>query len=302
MRTWLGHQAGAARRTLRSLAAAPLASAFNVIVVGIALALPVGLYVALANLQTAARAVSPEPRISVFLALDATRAETGAVEARLRAHAEVAGARFIPREEALAAMQRSSAMAGIAEGLGSNPLPDAFVIDARDSSAAALERLRAEIAGWPRVAKTQLDAEWAQRLDAIINLGRMALLLLAGALAFALVAITFNTIRLQILTRRDEIEVAMLIGATDAYIRRPFLYLGAVLGMLGGLAACGLVWGAATLIDATLAEFARLYGASWALTQLTASDAASILAFAAALGWVGAWLSVARHLSSARPR
>ncbi len=289
-------------RTVNSFAAAPLASLFNVIVVGIALALPVGLYVGLANLQTAAQAASPEPQLTVFLALDATHAEAGEIDARLKKHDEVARLRYIPREEALADMQRLSGMAGIAEGLGHNPLPDAFVIDARDTSTAALQRLRMELSGWPKVAHVQLDAEWAQRLDALLKLGRVAVLLLASVLAFALVAITFNTIRLQILTRREEIEVATLIGATDAFIRRPFLYFGAAVGALGGVAACALVWAATVVLNGALTDLAYLYGTRWEVRHLTLADGASVLGFAAALGWLGAWLSVARHLSAARPQ
>lgn len=302
MRTWLAHQVRALAGTVSRLAAAPLASLFNVIVVGLALALPVGLYVALANLQTAAHGASPEPQLTVFLALDATPVEVSGIDKRLRLHEQIARLRYIPRGQALEDLQRASGMTGIAEGLGHNPLPDAFVVDARDSTTAALQRLRTELAGWPKVAHVQLDAEWAQRLDALLKLGRVALLLLATALAFALVAITFNTIRLQILTRREEIEVATLIGATDAFIRRPFLYFGAALGTLGGLAACALVWAATAALNGALTDLAQLYGANWEVRRLTLADSASVLGFAAALGWIGAWLSVRRHLSEARPR
>lgn len=300
MRTWAAHQLGTLATTVRKVAASPLASLFNVIVVGIALALPTGLYVGLANVQTAARTASPEPQLTVFLALDASRGDVREIDTRLKKHEEVARLHYLPRDKALQDMQRASGMTGIVEGLGHNPLPDAFVVDARDSSAAALQRLRDELAGWPKVAHVQLDAEWAQRLDAVIKLGRVALLLLATVLAFALVAITFNTIRLQILTQREEIEVATLIGATAGFIRRPFLYYGAVVGALGGVAACMFVWGATTVLNGALTDLSYLYGARWEVRQLTLSDSLSVLAFAAALGWLGAWLSVARHLSDAR--
>ena len=288
--------------TLGKLLRFPLSTLFNVVVLGIALALPAALYVGLVNLQHAARAAAPEPQLTVFMALDATRAHTREVETRLTKHAQVAKLRYVPREQALEEMKRASGVAGIAEGLGYNPLPDAFVVDARDSSPGALQRLRTELAGVPKVARVQLDSEWAQRLDALLKLGRLALMLLATLLAFALVAVTFNTIRLQILTQREEIEVATLIGATAAFIRRPFLYYGALLGLLGGVASCVLVWAAATALNGALADLAYLYGARWQLRYLSAVDAVSLLAFAAALGWLGAWLSVSRHLADARPR
>jgi cell division transport system permease protein len=116
-------------------------------------------------------------------------------------------------------------------------------------------------------------------------------------LAFALVAVTFNTIRLQILTQREEIEVAGLIGATARFIRRPFLYYGAVLGLLGGLVAWAVVWLATRALNAALTDLSALYGASWVLRSLSVRDGLALLVFAAALGWLGAWLSVSRHLA-----
>lgn len=302
MRAWLRHHARALTGTLRKLVAFPFATAFNVMVLGIALALPAGLYVGIANLQSAARNAAPEPQLTVFMALDATPADVREIDTRLKKHDQVAHLRYVPREQALEEMKRASGMAGITDGLGQNPLPDAFVIDARDSSPSALQGLRAELAGWPKVASVQLDAEWAQRLDAVLRLGRLALMLLATLLAFALVAVTFNTIRLQILTQREEIEVATLIGATAAFVRRPFLYFGALLGLLGGLAACTLVWIALSVLNRALTDLSLLYGARWTLRYLSPGDAAGLLIFAAALGLLGAWLSVTRHLADAKPR
>ena len=126
--------------------------------------------------------------------------------------------------------------------------------------------------------------------------------MLGTLLAFALVAITFNTIRLQILTRREEIEVATLIGATDGFIRRPFLYYGALLGAAGGLAAWGLISAGAFYLEAAVGDLARAYGADWRLRNLALRDTLSLVAFAAVLGWLGAWLSVGRHLSQTRPQ
>ena len=176
------------------------------------------------------------------------------------------------------------------------------MIDAWDASPAALQHLQTELESWPKVAHVQLDAEWAQRLDGVLKFGRIAVLMLATILAFALVAITFNTIRLHILTQREEIEVAKLIGATDAFIRRPFLYYGGLLGLAGGLAACAVVAGAIHVLNGALVDLSQLYGARWAVGNLELRDSASFVVFAAALGWLGAWLSVARHLSEARPR
>ena len=302
MRVWSGHHARAFGGTLRKLVRAPFATLFNVVVLGIALALPAILYVAISNLQHATRAATPEPQLTVFLALDAGSPDVQEIQRRLKAHKDVAAASYVPRDKALEELKRASGMSGLAEGLGQNPLPDAFVVDSRDPAPAALQRLQAELKALPKVSHVQLDTEWAHRLEAVLKLGRMALLLLATLLAFALVAITFNTIRLQILTQREEIEVATLIGATAGYTRRPFLYYGALLGLAGGAAALALVWVARRVLNAALADLSYLYGARWELHYLAPGDAVSLLLFAAALGWLGAWLSVARHLAEARPR
>jgi cell division transport system permease protein len=298
----MSHQARALRATISKFLRAPFATLFNVVVLGIALALPAVLYVGLVNLQKAAQAASPDPQLTVFMALEASRADVQQIEGRLTGHKDIAKAQHVSREKALEDMKRAGGMGGVAEALGQNPLPDAFVIDPRDTTPAALEKLRAELAALPKVTYVQLDTIWAQRLDAVLKLGRLAVLLLATLLAFALVAITFNTIRLQILTQREEIEVATLIGATPAFIRRPFLYYGALLGLLGGLAAAALVWLARDVLNRALADLSYLYGARWQLDYLSHLDTASLLVFAAALGWLGAWLSVERHLAEGRSR
>ena len=302
MINWAAQHARTVGAAAARLARSPVTTIFNVLVIAVALALPAGLYIALLNLQSAARGAAPEPQLTVFLAVEAAEADARDIDARLKAHPDVARFRFVPREQALEQMKRASGMSAIAEGLERNPLPDAFVIDAWDTGAEALSRLKAEMEAWPKVAHVQLDAEWAQRLESVVKFGRLATLMLGTLLAFALVAITFNTIRLQILTRRDEIEVATLIGATDAFIHRPFLYYGGLLGIVGGLAAWGLIAAGTLLLDDAVADLARAYGADWHLKNLALRDSLSLIAFAAVLGWLGAWLSVGRHLSRARPR
>ena len=302
MSAWLRLQFRTLRATLLRVVRSPLATAFNVVVLAIALALPTALYVALSNVQSAARAAAPEPQLTVFMRLEASRAEARALETRLKGHGDAAGVRYVPKDQALEDLKRASGLRDVIEGLGRNPLPDAFVVTARDASAVELARIQKEFARLEGVESVQVDTEWARRLDAILELGRVTLGVLAVALALALVAVTFNTIRLQILTQREEIEVASLIGATASFIRRPFLYYGAVLGLLGGAAACGLVALALHVMNEALGELTQLYGTSWQLQFLGTGDLVSLLLFAAVLGWLGAWLSVARHLATYEPR
>src|SRR5882724_6116364 len=299
---WLLVHLDTLRESLARLGHQPLASALNVIVIGIALSLPAGFYLGLNNLQTFSRQLSSDPQVSIFMAIDAGAAEVAAVEQRLKSNPEIGRVEFISRDQALARLKRSAGLSDVLANLGRNPLPDAFVVTARSNDPAVLEALHDQARKWPKVEHVQLDAEWARRLDAALNVGRMLVTLLAVLLAVALVAVTFNTIRLQILTRRDEIEVSKLIGATNPFIRRPFLYLGALQGLGGGCAAWAIVTLAMIVLNVQLAELTTLYGTAFKLQPLDAADSTVLLVFSAALGWLGAWLSVSRHLWQIEPR
>jgi cell division transport system permease protein len=278
------------------LVGSPLASALNVAVIGIALALPAGLYVILANLQDLARTHEGGPQVSVYMALDADSNDVASVRERLKRHSRIENFRFVPREEALRELKTSAGIAEVVDSLQHNPLPEAFVIDAGKGNPEALEALREEFRKWPKVAHVQLDAAWARRLDAWLRAGKFALLLLAASLAFGMVAVTFNTIRLQILTQREEIEITRLIGATDGFVRRPFLYHGAVLGAAGGLTAWALVWLGVYVLNHGMTELAQLYGTSFRLQPPSPEDGGSLLLFSTWLAWFGAWLCVQQHL------
>ncbi len=302
MRAWGSAHYRACAGALRRLAATPLATLLNIVVIGIALALPMAFYVVLENARGMASDYSPQPELSLFLAPEASAADIKVLELRLKNHAGLASYRFVPKAQALEQLKSRAGLGDVAAGLPQNPLPDAFIVAARDSSSAALETLRAEFAAWPKVAEAHVDSDWVRRLDGLISIGRYAVLMLAAVLAFALVAITFNTIRLQILTQRDEIEVAKLIGATDGWIQRPFLYFGALAGAAGGITAWLLTAAGLLVFNNQLKPLAALYGLPLQLSHLNWSDSVYALAIAVVLGWFGAWLSVRRHLSAQNPR
>ena len=209
MRTWLRQHREALARARGRLGAQRMATLLNALVIGVALSLPAGGYVVLSGLQGVAQRVSYEPQVSVFLRPGAGREE---VEARLRKDARVAGLRFVSRDEALAELRVAEDLADVIAELERNPLPDAFVVRGADPSPAALEALAAGVRALPGVARVQVDSAWAQRLAALVRTGRLALGALAVVLATGLVAVTFNTIRLQILTQREEIEVSRLLA------------------------------------------------------------------------------------------
>lgn len=293
MIAWLRQHRDACLRALGKLRAQRAATLLNALVIGVALSLPAGGYVLLANLQGVAQRFSFEPQLSMFLKPGAKRGE---LEPRLRADARIAQLRFVSREEALKELREAEGLADVVAALERNPLPDAFVLRAAGSGAAALEALATELRALPGVAQVQVDSAWAQRLGALAHIGRLALAALAGLLATGLVAVTFNTIRLQILTQRDEIEVSQLLGATDAFVRRPFFYLGFLQGLAGGVLALGILWGGLAVLNPGVRELAQAYGSGFQLAFLADTDALGLAAFSALLGWVGALLSVSKYL------
>ena len=290
------------RATLQRLLLTPNATLLNVLIIGIALSLPVGGYVLLKSVQGLAGQVTGTPQISVFLANGISTSEIERIGDKLRQHAAIKRAEFVSRDSALKKLQQSSGLTDVIGNLSQNPLPDAYIVYPRASDAAALEALRDELKTWQRFEHVQLDSAWIHKLEALLNFGRMAVAILAALLSFALIAITFNTIRLQILTRREEIEVAKLIGATDAFIRRPFLYFGLTQGLLGGIMGWLLVSGSLLLLNLNLADLARLYASDFSIQSLSPADSLTLLAFSAYLGWLGAWFSVSQHLWQIEPR
>lgn len=287
--------------TLHRLVAAPVASALNILIMGIAISMPVGLYVLLQNVQALSAHVSSAPQISLFLSLNAGKDEVALIGRRLEQHPGIARAEFVPREQALEQLRRNSGLADVIGGLNQNPLPDAYIAHPKDSDPKSLEALRDELQKWPKVEHAQLDTAWARKLNALLGFVRLGVLILAALLSIALVAITFNTIRLQILTRREEIEISKLIGATDGFIRRPFLYFGFVQGLVAGIAAWLIIAASLALLNAKLAGLAQLYGSNFVLHYLGVGDSLSLLVFSAYLGWLGAWLSVSQHLWQIEP-
>jgi cell division transport system permease protein len=296
MRTWVRLHWLSLTQTLTRLARTPGATLLNVLVIGIALALPLGGYCVIVNLQSVAGNISTEPEVSVFLATDATRADIAGVESKVKAAEGVKAVRFVSRDAALSALKRDPAMTEMVATLRDNPLPDALVVSLGSHDPQLADRLEREFRTLPKVAHVQVDSAWLQRLGALLRFGRTAVVLLASLLCFALVAVTFNTIRLQILTRAEEIEVSRLIGATDAYIRRPFVYFGATLGTLGGVASLIMVAAALFWLNRDIAPLASLYGTAFRLEALGLAGSLVVTALSAGLGWLGAALSVRAHL------
>jgi cell division transport system permease protein len=287
--------------TLRRLLLTPNATLLNILIIGIALSLPVGGYVLLKSVQSLGSQIAGTPQISVFLAAGTSNNEIEHISDKLKQHDSIKRVEFVSRDAALKKLQQTG-LSDVISSLSQNPLPDAFVIYPKDGSIKALEALRDELKTWQHFEHVQLDSAWIHKLEALLDFGRMAVAILAALLSFALIAITFNTIRLQILTRREEIEVAKLIGATDAFIRRPFLYFGLTQGLLGGIAAWLLVAGSLQLLNHQVGTLTQLYASNFSLQHLSLADSVTLLGFSSYLGWLGAWFSVSQHLWQIEPR
>lgn len=299
MRTLFTQHRAAIVLTVNRLLDTPLATLLTVAVIGIALSLPLGLYLVVDNLSQIAANSQGQPEISIFLKEQAGAAVRRDLETKLQARAEVKEYRFVPRDAALKALSQNMGLTDATALLGKNPLPDAFIVTAQDANPDHLDQLRQELQAWPGVQSAKLDSEWARRLNAFLRLGQQGVWLLAALLGFALAAVGFNTIRLQILALRDEIEVSRLLGATDTFIRRPYLYLGLLQGLLGGLAAWLIVASVFALINLRVAEIASLYHLNFLLARLAWHDGLALLLGAAALGWIGAYVAAHQHLRGA---
>lgn len=295
MSAWVDHNLHSLRVALKRITDTPLASLITILVIAVALSLPAGLYLLLVNVQRLAGDVPTEAELSLFLKAEIGSEQGRKLAAKLATRPEVQSVRFIDRDEALTQLTVAG-LGEVAAGLPANPLPHTLVVLARDPDPASLERLRETLAALPEVERVNLDTDWARRLTALLKLGRDLVTLLAILLGLALTAITGNTIRLQIYAQRDEIEVARLIGATDRFIRRPFLYFGAIQGLAGGVAAWLLLGLVALLLEDSVARLAASYGTTFRLTGLTGPESAALFAASTLFGLLGAYFAVGHTL------
>ncbi len=303
MNIWFRQHRFALGAALSHLRKAPGSFLFNVLVVAVALTLPFAGVTLLDNVRPLSEELSVDPEISLFLKADTPRDQAQALAPQLQqilrgSHAKVS---FVPREQALDKLKEKSGLTDVIETLGDNPLPDSYVMKlegfASTADATRVDGLAEQMRALPGVDAVQVDSAWVKRLAALLGVLRLALLLLAITLGVVVIAVVFNTIRLQVLTQREEIAVSKLLGATDNFIHRPFYYTGALLGLCAGAVALGAVTLALRPLNTAIAEFARLYASEFQLTPLPPLGMAALLAISAGLGLVGAMLSVQRHLA-----
>jgi cell division transport system permease protein len=309
MNAWFRQHRFALGAALSHVRKAPGSFLFNVLVVAVALALPFAGVTLLDNVRPLSEQLSVDPEISLFLKPDTPRERAEALAPQLRQilNSRRARVEFVPREQALGDLRERNGLTDVIETLGDNPLPDSYVVKlegfasgADNANAAHVDAIVGQMRTLPGVDSVQVDSAWVKRLAALLSVLRLALLLLAVTLGVVVIAVVFNTIRLQVLTQREEIAVSRLLGATDNFIHRPFYYTGALLGLCAGAVALGAVALALRPLNLAIAEFARLYASAFQLAPLPPLGVAGLLAISAGLGLAGALLSVQRHLARLR--
>lgn len=290
--------------SLGRLARNPLGTVLTLVVIALALALPVGLKLLVDNARTATGGFVNALDLSVYLKTNVPLATAQQLASNARSRVEVAQVTVIPAEKALEEFRNYSGFGAALEALQENPLPHVLHVHPKPelSSPETLETLRHYFAAWPEVDLVQIDTEWVMRFSAILEVIRRVLGIAALVLGIGVLAVIGNTIRLEILNRRAEIEVTKLVGGSNGFVRRPFLYTGMLYGIGGALLAWGIITGAVVVLTQPVATLAQLYGSRFVLAGLNLEEVGVLLAAGAVLGWLGAWISAARHLRSIEPR
>jgi cell division transport system permease protein len=281
----------------------PFATLMTMGVIAVALALPLFLSLLLQNARIATGNWNEAYDLSVYMDKKASSGRAQSLAKQLRQRGDVAAVRIITADQALAEFRNDSGFGKALDALSDNPLPDTLVVTPTltASTPQGTETLKGAIAGLSDVQTVQIDTEWVKRLHAMLDLLRRVVLLTGGLLGVGIVLIVSNTIRLDILNRRAEIEVMKLVGASDGFARRPFLYSGIWYGLGGGLLALTLVAVASMVLARPVAHLAFLYGSDFRLEGLKLVLGLGVLSLAVALSWLGSWLAATRHIRAIEP-
>ncbi len=303
LQIWLARHAQTLVGSLGRVVRHPLATLMTMAVIAVALALPLFLEVLLQNARVATANWNQAFDLSVYLDKKAGSQRAQGLAKQLRARVDVAAVRVITADQAFKDFRAASGFGKALDALADNPLPDTLVVTPTlvASTAEGTKALRSRIAAMPNVELVQLDTEWVERLNAMLGLLRRIVWLTGALLGLGVALVVGNTIRLDILNRRAEIEVMKLVGATDSFARRPFLYSGIWYGLGGGLGAVLVVAVAVAVLAGPVEHLAGLYGSRFHLQGLGWLTAARVLGVAIVLGWLGSWVAATRHIRAVEP-
>lgn len=275
----------------------PWATLLTMAVMALALALPLGLSIALDNLKQFAGSVQQSRDINVFLKTGVDAAAANTLATTLRGRADVAAVALRTPEQGMAELRDSAGLGEALDALDDNPLPTLLIVTPAVADDAPLA---AALSALPQADLVQHDALWRKRLDGWLRFGERLVQVLSVLLGAGAALVVGNTVRLDIQSRREEIGVLQLLGASDGFIRRPFLYLGAWYGFGAGVLALGLIAASGLALGPPLAELADSYGSHFALHGLDALHSGFVLLGTLLLGWLGAWLVTGHFLRQTR--
>jgi cell division transport system permease protein len=304
VRSYRDHHKEVAKDSFMRLFGTPVPSFMTWLVIGIALALPCGLFVTLDNAETVSRDWDGAAQISLFVDKRVSDSDSRLLAEKLRSRPDIAEVNFISSSQALDEFQQLSGYADVLTHLDSNPLPAVIVVRPveQEISAQITEQLYEELKRLPQVEQAIIDLEWVRRLYSMMELGKRIALALAIMLGMGVLLVIGNTIRLAIESRRDEIVIVKLVGATNAFVRRPFLYTGLWYGLGGGIVAWLIVTLSLWWLSGPVGELSGLYQSQFALQGLGFGQTIVLWLVSALLGLMGAWLAVSRHLGAIEPR
>ena len=282
----------------------PFATMLTIVVIGVALALPACLHVLVQNVRVASGGWNSALDISVYMKPNASLDQAKRAAERIRQRRDVDEVTLIEADTALAEFRRNSGFGAALDALKDNPLPHALVVrpDAEYREAGRVQELSMELKKVDGVDIVQLDTEWVSRFNAILDVVRRVVLLAAGLFALGILVIVGNTIRLDIENRRDEIEVTKLVGGSDAFVRRPFLYNGVWYGLGGGAIAWLIVAVVILVLSDPVQKIAGLYGSGFSLRGLGAQGSLALVGGGIALGWLGSFIAATRELRGIEPK
>jgi len=281
----------------------PLASLMTFMVIGIALALPASLYVLLKNIEKVSTQWDDVAQISLFLKQDVNETQAQKLVSELKAWPEITAVNYQSASQSLEEFRQLSGLGSLLDTLPTNPLPAVVIVkpDSKDLQADAISRLLSRLKVLPVVEQAQLDMEWLQRLRSINETGQRGISILGLLLSLSVLLVIGNTIRLAILNQQSEIRVIKLVGGTNTFIRRPFLYTGFWYGLLGGMVAWLTLLFTMSLINGPINELASQYNSQFTLVWLSGPMMLILPFTGMILGVMGAWLAVGRHLSAIEP-
>nr|WP_269802526.1 permease-like cell division protein FtsX [Marinobacter sp. G11] len=299
----MDHHRKVAKDSAQRLWRSPVASMMTWMVMGVALALPVALLLLLGSLQGVSAGWENSARITAYLSLDVPVEQARELASEIDGDGRVLSVELVDRDQALAEFRVSSGLDDALDFLDDNPLPHTLLVTPEDNarSADGVQALVTFMEGMDAVERVQVDLGWLQRLNAITDILARAVWALALLLGAAVILVIGNTVRLSIENRRDEILVAKLVGGTDAFVRRPFLYTGAWFGLGGGVVAWVLIQVSLWWLNGPIERLASLYQSEFVIHGPGFDGALALIITAMVLGWLGAWVAVKRHLDDIEP-